>query len=123
MHMAQIGSSYILTRFQLVKIKLKAMRAGVWFKELPKIDRVLIDLTMKVTQNIRSIHLAKSIFAVIGKLEELMESRFHRLARTVGRSLADKTSQIAQRWGNVNAKRWSTDWSFAIYLAMLQVDK
>jgi hypothetical protein len=117
------NTSSVLNRVQLKKIKLRALRAGVWFKTLPKIDRVLVDLTIKVTENIRSPHLAKSLFVIVEKLEGLMETRFQKLAKTVGRSLAEKTSQIAQSWGNVRAKRWSTDRSFALYLAVLQANK
>ena len=99
------------------------MRAGVWFRALPRIDRVLVDLTIKVTENVRSAQLAKCIFAVVGKLEGLLESRFSRLARTIGRSLAEKVSVVAQNWGNVAAKGWSTDRSFAVYLVVMQANK
>jgi hypothetical protein len=120
---AQNSISNITTRNQLTKLKLKAMRAGVWFKALPRIDRVLVDLTIQVAENIRSAHLAKSIFAVVGKLEGLLECRFIRLARTVGYSLAKKTSLIAQSWGNIAAKDWSSDRSFALYFTVMQVNK
>ncbi len=119
----QNSASSILSRAQLTKLKLKAIRAGVWFKALPRIDRVLVDLTIKVTEDIRSSLLAKSIFAVVGKLEGLLESRFLTLARTVGRSLAEKASTIAQGWGYRSAKGWSTDKSFALYLAVIYANK
>jgi hypothetical protein len=121
--MNQNSACSILTREQLTKLKIKAMRAGVWFKALPRIDRVLVDLTIKVAENIRSTHLAKSLFAVVGKLEGLLESRFVHLARTVGRSLAEKASLVAQGWGNADARGWSTDRSFALYLAVMQANK
>ena len=94
------------------------MRAGVWFKALLRIDRVLVDLTIKVVENIRSAHLAKSILAVMGKLEGFLESSFLRSMRTIGRSLAEKISLIAQKWGNASAKNWATDLSFAFFLAI-----
>lgn len=99
------------------------MRAGVWFKALPRIDRVLVDLTIKVAENVRSTQLAKSIFAVIGKLEGLLESSVLRLARTIGQSLAEKISLLAQKWGNLSAKSWSADQSFAVYLGVMHTNK
>jgi len=99
------------------------MRAGVWFKALPRIDRVLVDLTIKVADDIRSSILAKSIITVVSKLEGLLESKFVRLARTIGRSLAEKNSLIAQKWGNSSAKSWSTDTSFSIYLVVMNANK
>jgi hypothetical protein len=119
---SQESSSSILNRAQLTKLRLKAIRAGVWFKVLPRIDRVLVDLTIEVSEEIRSSQLAKSITAVMGKLEELLESKFDRLARTIGQSLAENASLIAQKWGNSSAKRWSIDESFALYLAVMHAN-
>jgi hypothetical protein len=119
---AQSRASNLLTINQLSKLKLKAIRAGVWYKALPRLDRVLVDLTIKVTDSIRSSFLAKSLFAVVDKLEGLLESRFVHLARTVGKVLAQKASLLAQGWGNLAAKRWSTDSSFALYWAVMQAN-
>jgi hypothetical protein len=38
--------SGFLEKSQLQKLRLRAMRAGVWFWSLPKIDRVVVDLTI-----------------------------------------------------------------------------
>jgi hypothetical protein len=88
----QTSHSSMLNRAQLVKIKCKAIRAGVWFKALPRIDRVLVDLTIKVTETIHSKHLAKSIFAVLSKLEGLLVGRFSSSAGNIRRFLAEKIS-------------------------------
>ena len=119
----QNSASSFLNRTQLIKLKFKAMRAGVWFKALPRIDRVLVDLTIKVTENIRSISLAKSILTVVGKLEGLLESSVLKSLRSVGRQLAEKLSLIAQKWGNVSAKNWATDSSFAFFLAVMHTNR
>ncbi len=119
----QDGSSSFLNRTQLIKLKFKAMRAGVWFKALPRIDRVLVDLTIKVAENIRSPHLAKSIFAVVGKLEGLLESSILKSLRLIGRSLAEKLSLIAQKMGNASAKIWANDLSFAFFLAVMHTNR
>jgi hypothetical protein len=112
-----------LNRIQLMKLRIKAMRAGVWFRALPRIDRVLVDLTIKVTDNIRSAHLAKCIFAVVGKLEGLLESSLLKSLKLVGRSLAEKISSIAQKLGNSSAKSWVDDSSFAFFLAVMHTNR
>ena len=119
----QTGSSSMLNRTQLMKIKCKAIRAGVWFRALPRIDRVLVDLTIKVAENIRSARLVKCILAVMSKLEGLLESSFLRSIRAIGRSLAEKNSLIAQKWGNVSAKAWAVDSSFACFLGIMHSNK
>jgi len=106
-----------------VKIRQKAIRAGVWFRALPRIDRVLVDLTIKVAENIRSAHLARSIFAVVGKLEGLLESSVLKSLRRIGRPLAEKISGIAQKLGNLSAKAWASDSSFAFFLAIMHTNR
>jgi len=99
------------------------MRAGVWFSALPRIDRVLVDLTIKVAENIRSSFLAKSLFNVVGKLEGLLESSIFKSSRCIGRTLAKKISDIGQSLGNASAKTWADDPSFAFFLAVMHTNR
>jgi len=119
----QNTTSSPLNRTQLVKLRIKAIRAGVWFRALPRIDRVLVDLTIKVAENIRSPYLTKSIFAVVGKLEGLLESSVLKSLRLIGRPLAEEISSIAQKLGNVLAKSWASDSSFAFFLAIMHTNR
>ena len=108
-----------LEKSQLVKMRLKAIRAGVWFRALPRIDRVLIDLTIKVADSIRSASLAKCVLSVTRKLDGLLESRLARSIREIGVPLACKLSLFAQKWGNLTAAEWVRDAKFARYLAVM----
>jgi hypothetical protein len=119
----QTSISNILTKTELIKLRMKAIRSGVWYRGLPRIDRVLIDLTIRVADIIRSKQLAKSIFAVVGKLEGLLESRIKRITRTVGRAAAEKISEIAQKLGYCAAKAWAADDGFAVYLAVMHTNR
>ncbi len=112
-----------LSKAQLIKLKLKAVRAGVWFRALPRIDRALVDLTIKVASSIRSVTLAKNILAVIRKLEELLESSLIRAFREVGLLLAKKISLVAQKWGNTSAKNWASNVSFIRFLAVMHINE
>ncbi len=112
----------IIGKGQLIKSKMRAIRSGVWFKALQRIDRVLIDLTIKVTDTIRSAKLANSILMLTNKLESAMESRFSRAIREVGLPLAQKLSSIAKKLGNTSAKDWIHDSDFAVYLAVMQIN-
>ena len=112
-----------LDKTQLVKLRLKAMRAGVWFRTLPRIDRVLVDLTIKVASNVRSVVLAKCILSITRKLEGLLESKLVRAIREIGFSLACKLSLFAQKWGNILAKSWVSDMRFARFLAVMNLNE
>ena len=115
------GSNF-LDRAQLVRLKQRAMRAGVWFRSLPRIDRVLVDLTIQVADCVRSVHLARSILAVAGKLESLLESRFRRAVREFGLVLAEKLSGFAVRWGYAEARSWASDMNFARFWAIIKLN-
>lgn len=98
------------------------MRAGVWFRALPRIDRVLVDLTIKVADSIRSPYLARSILSIVGKLEGLLESRLQRAVREIGLPIAQKLSSFAQTWGNKIAEKWARDEGFARYWAVMKLN-
>jgi predicted metal-dependent TIM-barrel fold hydrolase len=117
------GCSSFLQRAQLMKLKVKAIRSGVWFRSLSRIDRVLFDLTMKVAVTVRSFILAKNILTVVRKLENSMASKFLCAVQEIGFPLARKLSLIAQKWGNVTAKEWEYDKGYAKYLAAMSFNK
>ena len=118
----QDNAFIFLNKTQLMKLKLKAMRSGAWFRALRRIDRVLIDLTIKVVSTVRSVTLAKSILALVRKLEGIMESSLSRALREVGFPLAQKLSLVAQKWGSTSAKSWASDSSFVHFLAVMHIN-
>ncbi|MFB3889798.1 MAG: hypothetical protein ACE14S_09935 [Candidatus Bathyarchaeia archaeon] len=118
----QISSFGFLGNNQLKRLKLKAMRQGVWFKALRRIDRVLFDLTIKIRASIRSPTLARCILAVTGKLETFMNSKFVLAIREIGIPLSRKLSLLAQKWGNKRAWEWMNNAEFAQYLTVMKIN-
>ena len=116
-------NSSFINKNQLIKLRLKAKRAGVWFRALPRIDRVLVDLTIRVATSVRSATLARNILAVTKKLEGLLESSLLRAFRGIAFKLAQKLSAIAQKWGNTSAKRWASNVSFVTFLAVMHINE
>ena len=116
-------SSFMLEKEKLVKLKSKAIRSGVWFRALSRIDRALVDLTIKVVHGMRSFTLARIVFSIVEKLEDALENRFFLNAlKGVGFSHARKLSLFAQKWGNVSARNWEFDLSFARFLAIMHLN-
>ena len=118
----QSSKSNCIDRELLEKLKLRAMRSGVWYKVLPRIDRVLFDLTIKVARCVRSGVLASSILSIASKLEGFLESRLVRAIREIGFPAACKLSLLASKWGNRAAENWSSDFGFAKYLAVIRLN-
>jgi len=109
---AQLGNN------ELVRIKARAMRRGVWFRVLTRGERAQIELTTRVVRRIRSFFLARVVSSIVEKLLEAMESRVTRLMREVGPALARKLSRTAQEWGNESAHEWVADSGFVRYLTI-----
>lgn len=106
----------------LVVAKKLALRRHVWFRSLSRVERGIIDLTVQCVDSIKSTKLATVVTAIIEKLKLASESMVDRLARTVGFSLAQKISVLAQNWGNFTASNWASDAGFARYLAIIQLN-
>ncbi len=111
-----------LTRRALADIKRKAIRRGLWFKVLSKVERSCIDITIKVVRVVRSRRLTKVLIPVVQKLLEAMENRFGRIMWQVGYEHALKISRIAQAWGSASAAKWSTDPEFIRYLTVIRMN-
>jgi len=105
-----------LTVGRLSEAKKLALRRRVWFTVLSRVERGIIDLTVRCVDTIKSKKLAKVVTAIISKLEYAVETIVYKLVRTVGLPLARKISSIAVSWGNYLAVRWAEDRAFARFL-------
>ena len=103
---------------RLTEAKKSALRRGVWFRSLNRVERGIIDLTVRYVDNIKSTKLAKVVTAIIEKLQTTMESMVDKLVRTIGLPLARKISNIAVSWGNHLASKWAEDRAFARFLVI-----
>ena len=117
------------TREALARVRLKALRCGVWFKELSRDERILMELVIRVTDRVRSFLLAKLLSRIVKKLLEAMgavQALMGEVAykmKTDGLHLAQKLSRIALGWGNRSAARWPGDPGFVQYLAIMCLNK
>lgn len=112
------GSSVFVSAGKLVEFKKAALRRGVWFRALSRVERGVIDLTVKCVDSIKSEKLTKVVTVIIDKLQLAMEGMADQLVRTIGLPLARKISNIAVSWGNLSASKWAEDCAFARYLAL-----
>lgn len=117
-----LGRLTSLRMDELAKIRSMAIRRRVWFKVLNRLERGLMNLTLKVTNKIRSKVLAKAIYSIVRRLLEALESKVDLSIRRVGVPLAKKLSLIAQKWGYNSAGNWSSDISFIRFLAVMHLN-
>ena len=107
-----------LSRKDIARVKTRALRRGIWYIALTRMERACMDLVIRLVDKVHSRLLAKVLFSVMEKLEAAMEGKVSRLMREVGINLARKLSKIASEWGNASAVRWAEDSSFIRYLTV-----
>jgi hypothetical protein len=108
----------LFTNQGLTKIKTRAMRSGVWFRLLSRADRAVLDLTIRCVYRVRSRVLARTISEIIRRVLRTLEANFLEKAEKVGRSIADRLSKIAVKWGNKNAYMWTDNRGFIQFLGV-----
>lgn len=111
-----------MSRADLIKLRLVAIRRGVWFRVLSRLERGLIDLTLKITRKVRSGMLATALHSIVRKVVKAFEGHIKLLIWQVGAPLARRLSLIAQKWGNRQAQVWSIDKSFMRFLAIMYMN-
>ena len=106
-----------LTREGLELLKRRALRSKAWFR-LDRLERAVVDLTIKVVERVRSSTLAGIILGIAKKLRQWMKPSFKEMALSVGRLLAERAVRIAEAWGSREAKEWLKELGFIIYLGV-----
>lgn len=113
----------IVTRDVLVSIRRVAMRKHVWFSVLGRVERAIVNLTIRCVEEVRSVKLAMIVKAIVDKLENAMESVVERLMETAGRTLAQRIAVIAVSWGNFKAAEWAFDEGFVKFLTVMELNR
>ena len=111
----------MFTRRELTLIKYKSLRTGLWFKALNKVERAIINLTIKYVRVIKSPKLMEETTKIVGKLMDVIVD-LPNLMRKVGRFWAYRISKLVCSWGNLEASRWGDDPNFAGYLVMTKMN-
>jgi hypothetical protein len=106
----------------LARLRMLAVRRGVWFRVLSRLDRGLVDLALRVLKGIRSRTLVTTLWSIVQRLTEALEGRVSWMMRRIGDPLAEKISRIAQGWGNRSAREWAKDRGFVRYLTILSMN-
>jgi len=107
---------------KLVRVKQFALRRRVWFRVLSRVERGVLDLTVRYVNNVKSALLAKVLTAIMEKLALATESIVERMVRSFGSAQASKVSEVAVRLGNRSAWKWALDSRFARFLAVMHMN-
>src|SRR2546428_13911967 len=88
-----------ITREILVGLKIRGLRRRVWFWALDRMERGLVDLTIRWVDKVRSGRMTETLMRILEKLAQALETGVGRVLGR-GRELAARASELAVEWSN-----------------------
>ena len=105
--------------FFLVKLRREALKKGIWFRVLNRVERSIVNLVPVCMQRPRNARLIDVLTKIVVKIKDALRSRMDDLVNRIGNPLARRLSFIAQKWGHKTAYKWAADQEFSEYLAIV----
>lgn len=99
-------------------MKTRALRQRIWFKTLSRLERGILDLTIRCVERVQSRVLSRTILGIIKKMLKLLEERFVTRAERIGYGIAEKLCTLGESWGNSECAAWKLDKSYVRLLGV-----
>jgi len=112
----RVGSA--LTREALARARRKALRQRCWYRALNKLERTIVDLTIRCVEQVKSTGLRTALKRILAKLVQALRASYLDIIERIGRPLAARASRLAKSWGNMRAAQWKNDSAFTRYLGV-----
>jgi len=100
-----------LTGRKLEGLKTRALRKRVWYRVLNRMERGLLDLTMRWVGEVKSRTMTRVVIRILLKLASALNRSMARIFEK-GQTLAATISDLAVGWGNDLAHGWRFDVGF-----------
>ena len=110
--------AHLLTRQDLVRVRTNALRQKVWFKVASRLERGIVDLTIRCVEKIQSPILARIVSKIINDLEQVLANNFLKTVEKVGHKIVGRLCMIALSWGSTRASAWKHDVDFVRFLGV-----
>ena len=113
----------MFNRQHLASIRNKALRKGVWYSTLDRVERGIVSLTARIVDRVESEILGVELVKILAKLVKAFKSGFVRHMEMFGLGRVFELSRLAIDWGNSVAKGWAHDTGFVGYVSMLDLNQ
>ena len=100
-----------ITREVLIGLKTRGLRRRLWYSTLSRMERGLVDLTIRWVDKVRSGRMTETLVRILEKLALALETGMGRVLGR-GRVLAVRASELAVGWGNRSAYSWRFEQAF-----------
>jgi len=107
----------------LTLVKRKALRKGVWYSTLDRLERGIVSLTAHIVDRVNSEILGVELVKILAKLVKALKSGFVRHMEKFGLGRVSELSRLAFEWGNSVAKGWAHDTGFVGYVSMMDLNQ
>jgi len=112
----------VFTGHFLDDVRRKALRRGVWFKTLDRLERGILSLAAHLIDRVESEVLGVVLVKILRKLNDAMKSGFARCMESFGFRRARIVVGQAVTFGCVGARSWADDLGFVRYLTFIEVN-
>jgi hypothetical protein len=106
----------------LTEVRRKALRRGVWYGALDRVERGILSLAAQVVERVESVVLGVELVKIVSKLNEAMKNRFQRRLESYGLGRALKVVEQALAWGYAATRGWLSDPGLARFLTFLSLN-
>jgi len=106
----------------LVEMRRRALRRGVWFRSLDRLERGIMSLAAQLIDRVESEVLGVVLVKILRKLNDAMRSGFARRMEVFGFRRARMVAGQAAAFGCVGAGGWADDLGFVRYLTFVEVN-
>jgi len=113
----------MFTRSFIVEVRRKALRRGVWFKALDRVERGIISLVIRVVDRVESAVLGVVLVKIVRKLRDALKSGFVERMEKFGLMQARRLAKHAMEWGYQAARSWASDLRFAKFLTLIDMNE
>jgi hypothetical protein len=113
----------MFTREFLIGWRHRALRRGVWYSALDRVERGIVSLTARVVDRVDSEVLGVELVKILAKLVRACKSGFVRHMEMFGLGRVCVLSRLAVEWGNSVAKGWAYEMGFVGYVSMMDLNQ
>ena len=103
----------------LHNVRRNALRKGLWFRALDRMERGILELTYSRFDEVRSLGLARVIVNILVKLKEASKSPFIKHVEAFGIKKVQYLVEQALKLRCKEAINWRNDRGFIQYIALI----
>ena len=100
-------------------VRRRALRRGVWFRALDRVERGIVELSCRGFDEVRSLGLARVLVGILAKLRDASKSPFIKHVESVGMDKAKDLVEQAIVFGCMEARDWLQDVGFVCYVGFM----